>query len=184
MDILHLLKKEHSKKQTDRIVAYVGADKERFAVLIGLFFAGEYRITQRAAWPLSYCVRAHPELIVPWFKLLLDNLQRKDIPVAVVRNTVRLLQDVAIPKKYQGRVMNSCFDFIQSPETPIAVKAFSLTILSNLSQTHPDIRGELKLIIEEQWEHATPAFRSRARKILGQAARSKVTDSKSKAADV
>ena len=166
MDILQLLKKEHSKKQTNRIVDYVGADKERFAVLIELFFTGEYRITQRAAWPLSYCVRAHPELIGPYYKRLLDNLGRTDIHIAVIRNTVRLLQDVDIPKKHQGRVMSTCFDFLQSPETAIAVKAFSLTILSNLSKDYPDIRGELKLIIEEQWEHSTPAFRSRAKKAL------------------
>jgi hypothetical protein len=166
MDILQSLKKEHSKKQTSRIVAYIGADKDRFAELIGLFFRGEYRITQRAAWPLSYCVREHPELIAPYFKPLLDNLQRKDIHVAVVRNTVRLLQDVTIPKKYQGRVMNTCFEYVQSPETPIAVKAFSLTILSHLAADYPDIRGELKVLIEDQWEQATPAFRSRAKKVL------------------
>ena len=62
--------------------------------------------------------------------------------------------------------MTAYFDFIQSPETPIAVKAFSLSILSNLSADYPEIRSELRLIIEQQWEHATPAFRSRARKIL------------------
>ncbi|HVU96324.1 MAG TPA: hypothetical protein VHE34_13935 [Puia sp.] len=168
MDILESLKQEHSKKQTDRIVAFVGADKKRFARLIELFFKGEYRVTQRAAWPLSYCVRAHPELIEPYFKPLLDNLARKDIHVAVIRNTVRLLQDVAIPKKHQGRVMSTCFDFLQSPETPIAVKAFSLTVLSNLSKEHPDIRGELKLIIEEQWERSAPAFRARAKRVLRQ----------------
>ncbi|HXB09816.1 MAG TPA: hypothetical protein VNW04_21985 [Puia sp.] len=166
MDILQLLKNEHSKKQTDRIVNYIGADKDRFGVLIGLFFSGEYRITQRAAWPLSYCVRAHPELIEPYFRPLLDNLQRKDIHVAVIRNTVRLLQDVTIPKKHQGRVMSICFDFVQSPGTPVAVKAFSMTILSHLAADYPDIRGELKLIIEEQWEHSTAAVRSRATKIL------------------
>ena len=166
MDILQSLKKEHSKKQTDRIVNYVGADPERFAVLVELFFEGPYRITQRAAWPLSYCVRAHPELIGPYYKPLLDFLQRKDVPVAVARNTVRLLQDVTIPKKFHGRVMSICFDFVQAPETPIAVRAFSLTILSHLAADYPDIRGELKLIIEEQWENATPAFRSRAKKIL------------------
>jgi hypothetical protein len=166
MDILESLKQEHSKKQTDRIVTFIGSDKKRFARLIGLFFEGEYRITQRAAWPLSYCVRAHPELIEPYFKHLLDNLKRKDIHVAVVRNTVRLLQDVTIPKKYQGRVMSTCFDFLLSPEKPIAVKAFSLSILCNLSKEHPDIGGELKLIIDEQWEHSTPAFRSRAKKAL------------------
>lgn len=166
MDLLKLLRAEHSKKQTDRIVDYVGADKDRFALLMKLFLQGEYRITQRAAWPLSYCVRYHPELISPYFTRLLDNLARQDIHVAVIRNTVRLLQDVTIPKRYHGRVMTACFNFVQAPETPIAVKAFSLSILANLSADYPEIRSELKLIIEEQWEHATAAFRSRARKIL------------------
>ena len=168
MDLLQLLKDEHSKKQTDRIVAYIGQDKDRFAGLIQLFFSGEYRITQRAAWPLSYCVRRHPDLIRPYFKQLLDNLDRKDIHVAVIRNTMRLLQDVSIPKKFQGRVMNSCFEFIQAPETPIAVKAFGLTVLSNLLADYPEIGSELKLIIEDQWEQATPAFRSRAKRVLKQ----------------
>jgi hypothetical protein len=166
MDLLILLRAEHSKKQTDRIVTYIGGDKERFATLINLFFKGEYRITQRAAWPLSYCVREHPELIDPYYRQLLDNLGRKDIHVAVIRNTVRLLQDVSIPKRWHGRVMSICFDFVADPETPIAVKAFSLTILSNLSADYPEIRGELKLLIGDQWEQATPAFRSRAKKIL------------------
>jgi hypothetical protein len=166
MDLLKLLRTEHSKKQTDRIVNYIGDDKDRFALLMKLFLQGEYRITQRAAWPLSYCVRHHPELIGPYFTPLLDNLARQDIHVAVIRNTVRLLQDVTIPKRYHGRVMSLCFDFVQAPETPIAVKAFSLSILSNLSADYPEIRGELRLIIDDQWEHATPAFRSRAKKIL------------------
>jgi hypothetical protein len=166
MDLQKLLRAEHSKKQTDRIVAYIGDDEERFAHLIQLFFKGEYRITQRAAWPLSYCVRNHPGLIAPYYRQLLDNLGRKDIHVAVIRNTVRLLQDVSIPKRWHGRVMSLCFDFVAEPETPIAVKAFSLSILSNLSKDYPEIRSELKLIIEGQWEQATPAFRSRARRIL------------------
>ena len=166
IDIRQLLKEEHSKKQTDRIVRYIGNDKARFAVLVELFFKGEYRITQRAAWPLSYCVRAHPDLIRPYFKRLLDNLRRKDLHVAVIRNTVRLLQDVEIPRRYHGQVMSTCFDLIQSPETPIAVKAFSLTILAGLAAGYPDIGNELKLIIEEQWEQATPAFRVRAKRAL------------------
>lgn len=166
MDLLKLLRAEHSKKQTDRIVGYIGADKDRFKALVDLFFKGEYRITQRAAWPLSYCVRNHPRLIEPYYKQLLDNLEKKDIHVAVVRNTVRLLQDVSIPKRWHGRVMNICFDFVADMQTPIAVKAFALTILSNLSEDYPEIKGELKVLIEEQWQQATPAFRSRAKKVL------------------
>jgi hypothetical protein len=166
MNIKDLLITEHSKKQTDRIVKYIGADARRFAVLMKLFFAGEYRITQRAAWPMSYCVRNHPELIKPYFKKLLDFLQKPGVHNAVARNTVRLLQDVEIPEKYLGQIMSICFDYIQDIKTPAAVKAFSLTILQNLSKKYPEILPELKTIIEERWPHETPAFKSRANKIL------------------
>ncbi len=166
MDIKSALIKEHSKKQCDRIVNYIGDDKKRFAELMEIFFKGEYRLTQRAAWPMSYCVRKHPGLIRPYFKRLLDNLNKKGLHDAIRRNTVRLLQDVDIPKQFHGRVMNLCFDFIASNDTAVAIKAFSLTILENLSKQYPDIIPELKLIIEERWEHETAAFRTRARKIM------------------
>ena len=132
-----LLAEEHSKQQCDRIVKYIGKDKLRFA-----------------------------GLITPYFKPLLDNLDKKGLHVAVVRNTIRLLQDVDIPEKYHGRVMSRCFEYVATPGSPIAVKAFSLTVLQNLSQKYPDILPELKLLIEEQWNQAPPAFRSRARRIL------------------
>jgi hypothetical protein len=166
MELEKLLAAEHSKKQCDRIVRYVGDDKQRFAALMRLFFNGEYRITQRAAWPLSYIVRNHPLLITPYFKKLLDYLDKPGIHVAIVRNTVRLLQDVDIPSRFQGRVMSRCFDYVAAPETPIAVKAFSLTVLENLSKKYPEILPELRDLIESQWDNATPAFRSRAKKAL------------------
>jgi hypothetical protein len=166
MDLPELLKDELFKEHKDRIVSWIGKDKDRFKSLIDLFFTGNNRIAQRAAWPLSYCVRNHPELITPYYRQILDNLDRKDIHPAVVRNTIRLLQDVTIPQKFHGRVMNKCFALVQLPGTPIAVKAFSLTVLSNLSADYPEIAGELKLIIEDQWDHATPAFRSRAKQAL------------------
>jgi hypothetical protein len=131
-----------------------------------LFLKGEYRIAQRAAWSMSYCVGNHPELINPYFKQILPLLQKPGVHDAVVRNIVRILQFVTIPKRYHGQLMNACFDFIASNNIPVAIKAFSLTVLENLSKEYPDIKAELKLIIEERWPHETAAFRSRAKKIL------------------
>src|SRR6201992_3830883 len=139
MNLKESLLEEHSKAQCDKIVAYIGSDKKLFAELMKLFFEGEYRVTQRAAWPMCNCVKNHPELIEPFFKPLLDNLAKKNLHDAVKRNTVRLLQEVAIPKKFHGQLMNICFDFIQSNEEPVAIKAFSLTILHNLSKQYPEI---------------------------------------------
>jgi hypothetical protein len=166
MDLLKEIEKEHSKTQCEKIVRYVGGDKERFAELMQLFVQGGYRVTQRAGWPLSICVEKHPALITPYFKQILPLLEKPGVHNAVVRNIVRLLQYVAIPKRYHGQVMNYCFDFVADHETAPAIKAFSLTILENLSKDYPDIKPELKLVIEERWPYETAAFKSRAKKIL------------------
>lgn len=166
MDLLKAITKEHSKAQCDKVVRYIGNDKTRFAELMKLFLQGEYRIIQRAAWPVSYCVRNYPELITPYYKQILPLLHKPGVHDAVVRNIVRLLQFVTIPKRHHGTIMNACFEFIGSNDTAVAVKAFSLTVLQNLSKEYPEIKPELKLIIEERWSYETAAFKSRAKKIL------------------
>jgi len=166
MHLQKFLLKEHSKAQTDKVIKWVGNDKTRFAELMRLFFIGEYRLTQRSAWPMSYCVIAHPELIKPYYPKLIKLLKTPGVHDAVSRNIVRMLQEVEIPEKYQGEIMTICFDFISNPNTPVAVKAFSLTILEHLAKTYPEIIPELKLIIQERWEQETAAFRQRGKRIL------------------
>jgi hypothetical protein len=168
MDIRQALLKEHSKAQCRKIVDYIGSDKKRFKQLMDAFFAGEYRMTQRAAWPLSHCVSNHPQLITPYLARLLDTLENPGVHNAVVRNIIRLLQDIKVPKAFHGRIMTSCFNFISSETIPAAIKAFSLTVLNNLAEDYPEIRPELKLIIEERWDNESAAFRSRAKKIINQ----------------
>ncbi len=161
-----ILLEEHSKKQCEKIVAYIGNDRDRFAELMKCFFCDEYRLSQRASWPLSFCVSSYPHLIKPYLKKLIDNLSRKGQHDAIMRNTLKLLQNIPIPTKYHGLLMDSCFNFITSPQTAVAIKAFSLTVLGNLSVCYPEITSEIKLVIEEQWEHESSAFRSRARQLL------------------
>jgi len=126
----------------------------------------EYRVVQRAAWPMSYCSITYPQLIQKHLGKLIRNLKQPKLHDSVKRNTVRLLQHLTIPQRLHGKVMSICFEYIASPDETVAVKAFSLTILQNLSKQYPEIKNELKLIIEERWEHETAAFRSRAKKIL------------------
>lgn len=166
MNLRETILTEHSKSQTNKIVQWVGRSQARFDKLMKLFLAGEYRVTQRAGWPLSYCVDQYPKLIDKHLGKLLNNLKKPGLHNAVKRNTVRILRDIEIPKRYHGRVMNICFDFIQSNEEAVAVKAFSLAILEKLLPVYPEIQNELKLVIEERWPVETAAFRSRARKIL------------------
>ena len=169
MNLENELLKKQSQALCYRIVKYIGKDKIRFRELVRLFFRGEYRLTQHAAWPMSTCITNHPELAKPYFRKFIDRLSDRDAHPAARRNIVRLLQFVEIPKRYSGEIMDICFRFIGSPDEATAVKAFSLRILENLGAIYPDILPELKTVIEARWALETPAFRSRARKILKKA---------------
>jgi hypothetical protein len=166
MNLRDTILAEHSKSNCSRIVKWVAGNQQRFDELFHLFLKDEALVRQRAAWPLSYAAIAQPSLIKKHFSSLLKNLSKKGLHDSEKRNTVRLLQDIDIPEKFHGQVMNICFDYISSPEEKPAIKAFSLTILHKLSKQYPEISREMRTIIEEQWDHESAAFRSRARKIL------------------
>ncbi|MBL0744371.1 hypothetical protein [Chryseolinea lacunae] len=166
MDLTKALEKEHSKAQMTKIVDYVGHNKTRFKALVEVYLAGPYRITQRAAWPLSVIAEHHPNLILPHLKQLLDFLKKPGIHDAVKRNTMRLLQFVELPKRYHGKVAALAFGYLQSKSETVAVKVFSMTVLLALVQSEPELKEELKIIIEDQMPYAKPAFLSRGAKTL------------------
>lgn len=166
MNLRDEILKEHSKVHALRIAEYACASPKNFKALMNCFLDADYRLAQRAAWSVSWAARKKPAMIGLHINALTTVLRRKDVHDAVLRNAVRVLQEIEIPERFQGEVMDACFGFIESPSTPVSVKAFSLTTLFNLSKLYPEIVPELKLIIEEKLPHETAAFRSRAKKIL------------------
>src|SRR3954453_14540804 len=127
MNIREALLAEHSKKRTMEIVRFIGDDAERFSELMRVFFAGPYRVTQRAAWPLNYCAERRPKLVQPYLKKLVDELENEDAHDAVRRNILRLMQYVEIPARIKGRLYSICLDFIDDLSQPVAVKVFAIT---------------------------------------------------------
>lgn len=166
MKLVELLTKEHSKRQTEVIVDWIGANPKRFKRLIEVFLRGPYRITQRAAWPLSYCAVSHPSLVTPHLRKLLKFMKEPGHHPAVKRNTLRLLQFIEIPAGLKGEVADLCFTILQHRAEPIAIKVFALTVLTNLAKEFPDLKNELIPLIEDQLPYASAGFRSRAKKSL------------------
>jgi hypothetical protein len=157
--------KEHSKKQTTKVVNYVGNSQARFDELMKLFLGNEYRVTQRAAWAVSYCAINHPNLIKKHLRKIILNL-KNPVHVAVKRNTVRLLQFIEIPKDLRGVAAGACFELLNSKDEPIAIKAFSMTVLANICRHHPELKAELKFSIETLLPYASSGLSNRAKKTL------------------
>jgi len=158
--------KIQSRKKALSTTEYACSSNNRFKELMQCFLANEYRLAQRAAWSVSWAARKKPELIKPYIKDLVAQLNRTDVHNAVIRNSVRVLEEIEIPESMHGDVMNACFGFIEKPSVPLAIKVFSLATLFNLSKYYPEIKGELKLIIENNWNNESAAFKSRGKKIL------------------
>jgi len=166
MNLREQILKVHSKANSELIIKWIGNSPSRFNELLALFLHDEYRVVQRAAWSLAGAAINNPQLVAKHYGRLIKNLQKPPIHVAVTRNTVRLFAAIPVPEKFHGELMDICFRYIASSDETVAVKAFSLTILDRLSIPYPEIQNELKLVIEERWDHETAAFRSRAAKIL------------------
>lgn len=166
MNIEEAILKEHSKEQAERITNFSCSSKKHFEELMNCFLSKNSCLAQRAAYSVGKAVDENREMLIPYIPVLVAQLSRTDVHGAVIRNSLRILQEVDIPEKYHGEVMNICFQYIEDPSTAIAFKAFSLTILHRLSKIYPDLKNELKCIIEDRWDTETPAFKSRARKIL------------------
>jgi len=168
MNLVEEIHKDHSKKQKDKMVNYVGNDPKRFGQLVEIFLRRPYRLTQRAAWPLSYCVEKYPDLFKPHFRKMLEQLGEQNIHDSVKRNTLRMLQFVRVPKGHQGITIDLCLGFLANSKEPIAIRVFAMPVLANIAIEVPVLKNELIPIIEDQLPYASAGFLSRSDKVLKQ----------------
>jgi hypothetical protein len=167
MKVREELHKEHSKLQVRKIARWVSNDPLRFAELMECFFSDDLVLSQRAAWAMNECAENHPELILPWLEQMIRNL---DNPVhdAVRRNTVRVMSYIDIPSDLLGLATSHCFNLLISPTEPIAVKAFSMSALLNITKKENGLKNELQIVVLDLMENGSPAIISRGKKVLAE----------------
>ncbi|MES2559551.1 MAG: hypothetical protein V4590_07420 [Bacteroidota bacterium] len=166
MDLRSEILREHGKSQVIRIVQYVGDDPQHMQELMDLFLGNNNRITQRAAWPLSYIGIAHPDLVKPYHGKLLDTLEQSGIHDAVKRNILRLWVEIMPPEKYWGVLYDRCYVLTRSKDEAIAIRVFAMHVMGNIAIKYPELAFELKSLIDELMLLDRPAFVARGKKVL------------------
>jgi hypothetical protein len=166
MDLEAQLLYEHSRKHAEKIGRWVGADSARLKLLMKFFLKGEYRIAQRAAWVVTIVAERRPIIFRPYLKRMLSRVHEPGIHDAVKRCVIRILQSTDIPDDLLGLVTNTCFEQLTSVGAPVAVKCFSMTVLTRIAKSEPELGRELRLVIEQQLPFASAGFRARARETM------------------
>jgi hypothetical protein len=167
MDIEKQLRQEHSKAITMAIVDYIGDDKQKFKVLMDIFLNGEYRLIQRSAWPLSLCSIEHPKLITPYLGKLIIKLQQPNNHPSVPRNILRIFQEIEIPEKYEGYIVECCFSILVNATNPVASIAFAISVAAKICKKYPDLKNELRLHLEHMQNYpVAPAVKVRIKRAI------------------
>jgi hypothetical protein len=166
MNIREALMENHSLILMKSIKKYVGDDKKRFAELMNLALADEKILASRASWAALHAGDKRQDLLNPWIEKILKQLS-KSTHSSVKRNFLRLFQEIVIPEKYRGELVEVCYKFVFTLNEPIAVRVFAITVLSNQVQFHPELKNELEIVVKDLiLPGAPPAMISRGKKIL------------------
>ena len=71
------------------------------------------------------------------------------------------------PNSIHDQLLEKAFEYLENKKEAVAVKIHAMTVAERLCQSYPELKTELKIILEDQIEFGSAGFRSRASKILG-----------------
>lgn len=112
------------------------------------FFSTSLRTCQEVSWILVKIGEARPHLIVPYFDRMFKALENPKAHNALLRNTVRIWQDMDIPLDYRGIIFDLCFKYMLDQGHQVAIRAFSLNVCVNICKQHPELKEDLSHALE------------------------------------
>lgn len=163
-EIKDLLDGPQRKTQRNEVISFIGSDAEKMKALMSFFLDSQWhwRYNQKAAWPVGYIGRKQPKLIRPYIEQMVKTLKNPSHD-AVARNTLAIMQEIEIPEAVEGELYERCFEYLTDPKAAIALRAFSITVMSRIALKYEDLRSELIAEINEHLPYGTAAFKVRAR---------------------
>lgn len=165
MNIAEALLKEHSKAQTLAVCDAILKSPYLFDELWELIKSGEPPIPQRAAWVLSHLGDMNPAILYPVFAeaVALLHAPRHD---AVHRALVRTMSQLKIPEDYEGELYDLSIAWIGSPLKAVALRIFCMDIAAAIAMPYPELREEIRLVIESQMDWGSAGYKSRGTRVI------------------
>ncbi len=165
MNFREQLLSELSRKNVNYVIHVVGDSEAHFDSIIELLLNEKDPLPARASWVAEGVSARYPELAEKHLEALIQNLP-SFTHTGTRRNVLKMLCRIPIPIELQGILIDHCFEWMLGDEEPVAVKVFSMQIIANHLGQYPELRHELRAVIEDQYDRCSPGFRARGRKVL------------------
>lgn len=173
------------KVQVQELAAQAEAGQLKMHDLLSLSFQKEHpSVAFRAAWVLEEVVYTFPDSFVPYLPEFIERLPEQQ-NLSCQRHFSKILMRCTDPKTgisfrtaWQAipdreQVVETIFDWLISPRTPVAVQVNCLDVLLHLQAEFDWIKEELKAQVEYLLRDGSAAMQSRGRKVLKKVSRKK-----------
>lgn len=140
---------------------------DKIPELISCAFDADPLLSSRAMWVLGHCSDLDYESIKKYHTRLIKNLERPGLHNGVIRNTLRLYQQHPVPENHHAFMLDKCFAYISDPSEAIAVRAFAIKIVFNISKPYPELISELRAVLSHINIHdEPPGIRARVKNTI------------------
>ncbi len=167
MDLKKALFKDRSKAYLIDLSKKVGNDQGIFDQLWLLMFEKDHDTSFRSAYLMEFCTEHNPTLLDKYMPNIAKEAKHIRSP-SVKRHFGKVLSNKTIPDKETMKMLDICYQWILSPDDPVAVKVHAMQIAFNIvlkkdNELKEEFIQTLKLCIELT---PTAGIYSRANKLM------------------
>lgn len=150
------------------IAASAAANTTLFRKLLDFTSDRDPRIVFRSSWALTKVCDQSPDLFIPLLPVLVDKLvtvnngsaERSFLKILTLTGTSSLDEDKV------GLLVDYCFSMLRSPLSAIAIKAYSMDVLHEISTRYPGLTHELAAILSMLPEDVPAGIKSKSRALI------------------
>ena len=158
------------KKTAMNIAKRAAGSKKCFRQLLGIILSENKICAGRAAWCFSLAAELNRDWADTMQAELIALLALNGPEDMVLRNVLRTLRGCKILSEHFDAVAFYCFDYLEDERQSIAIRAFALHILGQICKSVPELKPELKAIINfrflDEHKKSSAGLKSAARTVL------------------
>ena len=143
----------------------VANSQEDIKILFSLNKDTDHRIAWRSAYMLDLVNDVNIQALDEYLEFIMSEVPELTSQ-SIKRHYLRILSHHDLSEIAEGQLVDCCFEWLQTQETSIAVKAHCMQILFDLTKPYPELIPELSSVLENLLPFASKGEKNRAKKIL------------------
>ncbi len=168
LQIREMLTEKGGYDVCDILAENIQENQEVLALLVDYSFSKDKQLAFRASYCITRAEEKTPGVSEKYYGLFAESLMNLENE-SVIRAFLKILNTYDFNKlseDHHGCIADSCFQWLNSRRSAIAIKAYSMDALFKLSFIYPELATELKSSILRVMEDGSAGIIARGKQIL------------------